>query len=60
MAFIAAPARAALIWSYWWGEPAVIDAWRTVAPSDRPAFLEFLHGRMHSIRSVAMFASVST
>jgi hypothetical protein len=60
MAFIAASARAVLIWSYWWGEPAVIDAWRTVAPANRPAFLEFLHGRMHSARSVAMFASASS
>ncbi|MFN0179144.1 MAG: hypothetical protein ACKVZ0_10110 [Gemmatimonadales bacterium] len=57
MAFIAAPARAALIWSYWWGEPAVIAAWRSAPSADRSAFLEFLHGRMHSIRSVGMFPS---
>lgn len=55
MAFIGAPARAVLIWSYWWGEPVVADAWRAVAAPDRPAFLDFLHGRMHSNRSVAMF-----
>ncbi len=59
MAFIRAPARAALIWSYWWGEPTVAAAWRTVAPPDRPAFLEFLHTRMHSNRSVAMFQADS-
>ena len=57
MAFISAPARAALIWSYWWGEPAVTAAWKAVAVEDRPDFLEFLHGRMHSNRSVAMFGS---
>ena len=55
MSFIAAPARAVLIWSYWWGEPAVAAAWHRVAPSRRPEFLEFLYGRMHSTVSVGMF-----
>ena len=55
MAFISAPARAVLIWSYWWGEPTVTAAWRDIAPADRPAWLEFLHNRMHSNRSIAMF-----
>lgn len=55
MAFISAPARAVLIWSYWWGEPVVAGAWRAVPPSRRTAFLDFLHGRMHSNRSVQMF-----
>ena len=59
MAFISAPARAVLIWSYWWGEPTVAAAWRAVAVPDRPAFLEFLHTRMHSNRSVAMFQADS-
>lgn len=31
MAFIEAPSRAVLIWSYWWGEPPVTRAWRRVA-----------------------------
>lgn len=55
MAFIGAPSRAVLIWSYWWGEPTVVAAWRRVSVADRPAWLEFLHDRMHSNRSVAMF-----
>ncbi|MBM4188065.1 MAG: hypothetical protein FJ206_12240 [Gemmatimonadetes bacterium] len=55
LAFIGAPARAVLIWSYWWGERVVADVWRQVRPGDQAAFLEFLHGRMHSNRSIAMF-----
>lgn len=56
MAFIGAPQRAALIWSYWWGEAAVAPVWERVAPTDRPAFLHFLYGRMHSPASVALFS----
>ena len=56
MAFIKAPARAVLIWSYWWGEPTVASAWSKILPERRDAFLSFLHGRMHSNASVGMFA----
>jgi hypothetical protein len=56
MRFIMAPQRCALIWSYWWGEAAVAPVWERVAPAQRPAFLRFLYGRMHSPQSVAMFA----
>jgi len=55
MAFIAAPARAVLIWSYWWGEPAVAPVWDAVPEPDRPAFLRFLYGRMHCAETVPMF-----
>ena len=55
MRFIAAPARAVLIWSYWWGEASVAPAWARVAEEDRPAFLRFLHGRMHAPDTVGMF-----
>lgn len=55
MRFIAAPARAVLIWSYWHGLPAVVREWRRTAPAERPAFLRFLHGRMHSLASVRLF-----
>lgn len=54
MGFIAAPQRCALIWSYWWGEPPVADAWGRVAPERRPEMLRFLYGRLHSPASVAM------
>jgi hypothetical protein len=55
MAFIEAPSRAALIWSYWWGVQAVAPAWEEVPEARRPAFIEYLYGRMHSIRTVGMF-----
>ena len=55
IAFVEAPERAVLIWSYWWGEQSVLPVWERVEPNRRAAFLEYLHGRMHSIQSVAMF-----
>lgn len=56
MAFIDAPPRAALIWSYWWGEAAVAPAWRAAEPERRSDFVRFLYGRMHSNDSVALFS----
>ncbi len=53
--FIEARARAVLIWTYWWGELVVRPAWDAVPTSERPAFLRFLHGRMHSVDTVGMF-----
>ncbi|GMV05093.1 MAG: hypothetical protein AMXMBFR53_13730 [Gemmatimonadota bacterium] len=55
MRFIAAPPRAALIWSYWWGEPTVTAAWRRVPEGRRAEFARWLYGRMHSNQSVGMF-----
>lgn len=55
MRFISAPARAALIWSYWWGERTVLPAWRAVPPARRDEFIEFLYGRMHSTATITMF-----
>ncbi|MDH5315657.1 MAG: hypothetical protein OEW44_04195 [Gemmatimonadota bacterium] len=55
MAFIAAPSRAALIWSYWWGEPVVTAAWRAVPTDRRGDFTRYLYGRMHSNTTVGMF-----
>ena len=57
MAFIAAPSRAVLIWSYWWGEPVVSAAWRATRGDRRQSFVRYLYGRMHSNRTVEMFAS---
>lgn len=56
MQFISAPSRAVLIWSYWWGERVVAGVWNRVAIDRRPAFLEFLYGRMHSNASLEMFS----
>jgi hypothetical protein len=55
MAFIAAPSRAVLIWSYWWGEPVVTAAWSAAPPGRRSDFVRYLYGRMHSNTTVAMF-----
>lgn len=57
VAFVAAPQRAALIWSYWWGEASVAPVWDRLPPARRPAFLPYLYGRMHSPQSVAMFGT---
>lgn len=57
MRFIAAPARAALIWSYWWGEASVAPVWAHLSPEERRPFVPFLYGRMHSTATVAMFSS---
>ena len=40
MAFISAPSRAALIWSYWWGERSVLPEWHSVPEDRRREFLE--------------------
>ncbi|MEZ4415500.1 MAG: hypothetical protein R3E10_07070 [Gemmatimonadota bacterium] len=55
MAFLEAPARAVLIWSYWWGEPSVLPTWTRVARPERAEFLRYLHGRLHSVDTVSMF-----
>lgn len=57
MDFIAEPSRAVLIWSYWWGEAVVSPALAGASGRDRPLFLRYLYGRMHSNRTVGMFAS---
>ncbi|MGE3275829.1 MAG: hypothetical protein AB7O67_12005 [Vicinamibacterales bacterium] len=57
MAFINAPARAVLIWSYWWGEHVVAPAWhKAKSAGKKDEFVRFLYGRMHSNDSVGMFA----
>jgi len=57
MRFIAAPPRAVLIWSYWWGEQSVAAAFRGIGAEDKRAFLPYLYGRMHSTRTVGMFGT---
>ena len=58
MRFIAAPHRAVLIWSYWWGEACVAPAWERVPSERRGEFLRFLYSRMHSPQSVGMSEEV--
>jgi hypothetical protein len=56
MRFIGAPQRGALIWSYWWGAPAVTSAYLAVPAARRAAYTDYLYGRMHSPQTVAMFS----
>jgi hypothetical protein len=53
--FIAEPARAVLVWSYWWGERVVTGAWKAVEPERRSEYLGYLYGRMHSNATVGMW-----
>jgi hypothetical protein len=55
MAFISAPARAVLIWSYWWGEAVVAPIWEGIPSAQRPGFLKFMYDRVHSNESIAMY-----
>ncbi len=55
MAFVAAPQRAVLIWSYWWGEPSGAPVLRRTPQVDRARVLRYLYSRMHSNRTVGMF-----
>jgi hypothetical protein len=56
MAFLSAPSRAVLIWSYWWGERVVTPTWRRLPTGRRRDFLSYLFGRMHSNQTVERFA----
>lgn len=53
--FITAPARAVLIWSYWWGQGAVTAAYDAVPSTRRAEYLQFLYGRMHSLQTLTLF-----
>ena len=57
MRFISRHDRAALIWSYWQGAPAVAAAWAKVAdrPEVWPAYFDYLYDRMHSAETAGMF-----
>ncbi len=56
MDFIAAPSRAVLIWSYWWGQSVVAPVWSAAVRSgNREDFVQYLYGRMHSNSTVEMY-----
>jgi hypothetical protein len=57
MRFIAAPARAVLIWSYWAGGAALGEAWARVPHDAREAFMHYVYGRMHSLDTVALWVA---
>ena len=60
MRFIAAPARAVLIWSDRWGEPVVTGVYNQVPQDQRSSFIDYLYGRMHSLQTVKMFVEPQT
>jgi len=57
MRFISASDRAALIWSYWQGEPNVMPVWERVVsrPELHKNYFDFIYDRMHSVNSIALF-----
>lgn len=57
MRFVSAPDRAALIWSYWWGEPSVGAVWARVRdePTRWPDYVSYVYDRMHSPQSIGQF-----
>jgi hypothetical protein len=55
MSFISAPARAVLIWTYWWGEAVVAPVWEKVPTTQRTVFLQFMYDRLHSNDTIAMW-----
>jgi hypothetical protein len=58
MRFIQAPARAVLIWSYWWGERSVLPQWQRARETGRAAqFLPFLYAGLHSTQSVTRWGA---
>jgi hypothetical protein len=56
MRFISAHDRAALIWSYWRGEPSVRPIWQRVRDdaARRPAYFDWVYDRMHSTKSIEL------
>ena len=49
--------RGPFIASYWFGDEAVREVRERVTPEQRPAFIDFLYGQMHSPRSLRMFGA---
>jgi len=57
MKFISRHDRAALIWSYWHGDPSVAAVWERVRelPDRQAPYFDYIYGRMHSPQSIALF-----
>ena len=57
MRFISRHDRAALIWSYWHGEPTVSAVWSHVrdTPTRHSEYIGYVYDRMHSPQSIALF-----
>lgn len=59
MRFISRHDRAALIWSYWHGEPSVAAVWSRVrdTPERHANYFTYAYDRLHSPQSIALFPS---
>lgn len=57
--FIARPDRAALIWSYWKGDPGVRLVWDRVkgSPASETRYFDWIYQRMHSLSSIQMLGA---
>ncbi len=57
MRFISRHDRAALIWSYWHGDPSVATVWERVRelPDRQAPYFDYIYDRMHSPQSIALF-----
>ena len=55
LAFVRDPARAALIWSYWRGDQALLNVLNRVEQKDMPRFYDYIYGRLHTPASLQLF-----
>ena len=55
--FASYPFRGPFIASYWFGNEAVREVRERISEGERPAFIEFLYGHMHSPRSLKLFGA---
>lgn len=59
MGFISRHDRAALIWSYWKGDPGVRLVWDRFkgSPSQETRYFDWIYNRMHSLKSIQMIGA---
>lgn len=57
--FISRPDRAALIWSYWKGDPGVRMVWDRFkgSPAEETRYFDWIYQRMHSLKSIQMLGA---
>ena len=59
MGFISRHDRAALIWSYWKGDPGVRLVWDRFkgSPAEESRYFDWIYQRMHSLKSIQMLGA---
>jgi hypothetical protein len=57
MQFVSRHDRAALIWSYWHGDPSIAAVWERVCqtPDRQASYFDYSYDRMHSPQSIRLF-----